>query len=100
MTVSINAPAQNLREELALAQGHRNQPTFIPVLFWFVGDGSETEFVVTEGWEPFLVFDGGVPQKEGSGDDYTVKIDINVRTVSFNVAPTNLNDILVIGVRS
>jgi hypothetical protein len=52
------------------------------------------------GWKPLHVFDAGLLQKEGSGDEYTVVYDGFTYTVSFNVAPTNGNDIGVIGVKA
>jgi len=97
MTVNISKPAINLRSELA---DLRNQPRYYQQQFWFTGDGSETDFALELGWEPLHVFDAGLLQKEGASDDYTVVYDGFTYTVSFNVAPTNLNDIGVIGVRA
>jgi hypothetical protein len=97
MAVIITKPEINLREELA---DLRNQPRYYQQQFWFTGDGSETNFALELGWEPLHVFDAGLLQKEGASDDYTVVYDGFTYTVSFNVAPTNLNDIGVIGVRA
>ena len=91
MSVRISAPAKNLREEL---NELRNLSSYAEQQFWFTGDGSTTDFALTNGWKPLHVFNAGLLQKEGSGDDYTVSSG----TVSFNVAPTNGNDIGVIGV--
>lgn len=97
MTVYIEKPAVNLRETLAdLA----NQPQYYQQQFWFAGDGSETDFAMAKGWKPLHVFNAGALQKEGSGDEYTVVYDGFIYTVSFNVAPTNGNDIGVIGMRA
>jgi len=91
MAVKITQPARNLREEL---NDLRNQCSYQQQQFWFTGDGSTTDFTLPNGWKPLHVFNAGLLQKEGSGDDYTVSSG----TVSFNVAPTNGNDIGVIGV--
>ena len=97
MTVRINKPALNLREELT---DLRNQPQYTQEVFWFSGDASETDFALGRGWKPKFVYDAGALQKEGSGDDYTVSYDGFTYTVSFNVAPTSGNDIGVIGVKA
>ena len=97
MTVYIEKPAVNLREELTSL---RNQGGYIQQQFWFAGDGAETDFAMPKGWKPLHVFNAGVLQKEGSGDEYTVNYDGFIYTVSFNVAPTSGNDIGVIGVRA
>lgn len=99
MTVYIEKPAQNLREELAalrakVSTGLEQQQ------FWFSADGTATDFVMARGWKPLHVFNAGALQKEGSGDEYTVTYDGFLYTVSFNVAPASGNDIGVIGVRA
>jgi len=93
MTVLIEKPAVNLREELA---DLRNQPRYVQEVFWFAGDGTETDFALERGWKPKFVYDAGALQKEGSGDDYTVSYDGFIYTVVFGAAPTNLNDIGII----
>lgn len=93
MTVRINKPAINLREELA---DLRDQPRYTQEVFWFTGDGTETDFALDRGWKPKFVYDAGALQKEGSGDDYTVSYDGFIYTVEFGTAPTNLNDIGII----
>jgi len=97
MTVYIEKPAVNLREELASL---RNQGGYQEQQFWFAGDGSTTDFAMENGWKPLHVFNAGLLQKEGSGDEYEVIYDGFTYTVSFNVAPINLNDIGVIGVKA
>ena len=97
MTVRINKPAVNLREELASL---RNQGGYQEQQFWFAANGTLTDFALPQGWGPLHVFNAGLLQKEGSGDEYEVIYDGFIYTVSFNTAPTNGNDIGVIGVRS
>ena len=97
MTVTISKPPINLREkltELKAQQGYEERQ------FWFTGDATATDFVMPRGWQPLHVFDGGSLQKEGSGDDYEVTYDGFIYTVSFAVAPANLNNIGIIGVRA
>lgn len=97
MTVRVNKPAVNLREELA---DLRNPPQYYQQQFWFSADGSTTDFAMLVGWEPLHVFNAGSLQKEGSGDEYEVVYDGFIYAVSFNTAPTNGNDIGVIGVKA
>lgn len=93
MTVRINKPALNLREELTKAQG---VVRYEQRQFWFDGDGTETSFTIPVGFEPLHVYEAGLLQKEGSGDDYTVSDNV----VTFAVAPSNLTQVAVIGVRA
>jgi len=97
MTVRAAKPALNIRAALAAARATAN---YHEEQFWFVGDGSETDFVLVNGWVPLHVFDAGALQKEGSGDSYTVTFDGFTTTVVFAVAPGNLNDVCVIGVKA
>jgi hypothetical protein len=97
MTVSIQKPESNIREELSSL---RKELTYIQQQFWFVGDATETNFTLNHGWKPLHVFNAGLLQKEGSGDEYQVIFDGFKYTVSFNVAPASGNDIGIIGVRS
>jgi hypothetical protein len=97
MTVIVSKPAVNLREELASL---RNQGGYSEQQFWFAADGTLTDFAMENGWKPLHVFDAGLLQKEGSGDEYEVIYDGFIYTVSFNVAPTSGNDIGVIGVKA
>ena len=97
MTVKVTKDALNLREKLS----ELDKPIlYKQEQFWFTGDASTTDFTVAKGWKPLHVFNAGALQKEGSGDEYTVVYDGFIYTVSFNVAPTNGNDIGVIGVRA
>jgi hypothetical protein len=95
MTVKISKPALNLREKLSELE---NTVEYSQQQFWFSGDGSETDFALPTGWKPLHVFNAGLLQKEGSSDEYTVSSASGTYTVSFAVAPTNGNDIGVIGV--
>jgi hypothetical protein len=97
MTVLVSKPAVNLREELASL---RNQGGYQEQQFWFAADGTLTDFAMENGWKPLHVFNAGLLQKEGSGDEYEVIYDGFTYTVSFNVAPANGNDIGVIGVKA
>lgn len=97
MTVSVNKPEVDIRGEL---NALRAKLKYEQQQFWFSGDGATTDFVMSRGWKPLHVFNAGLLQKEGSGDEYTVVYDGFLYTVSFNVAPTNGNDIGVIGVRA
>tara|TARA_Y100000296_G_C5162568_1_gene252700 strand:+ start:1208 stop:1507 length:300 start_codon:yes stop_codon:yes gene_type:complete len=96
MTVYIEKPAVNLREELASL---RNQGGYHQEVFWFTGDASETDFALERGWKPKFVHDAGALQKEGSGDDYTVSYDGFIYTVVFSTAPGNGNDVGIIAER-
>jgi hypothetical protein len=93
MTVRASKPAINIREKLA---SRGMQAAYVQQQFWFVGDGSETDFAIEKGWRPLHVFDAGSLQKEGASDDYEVTFDGFVYTVSFGTAPTTSNDIGVI----
>lgn len=97
MTVNVSKPAINLREKLAELD-HKVQ--YVQEQFYFSGDGSETDFAMPRGWKPFMVFDDGSLVREGSSDDYTVSYDGFIYTVVFGTAPTNGNDVTVIGVRA
>ena len=97
MGITISKPPINLREqltELKATQGYEERQ------FWFTGDATATDFAMPRGWQPLHVFDGGSLQKEGSGDDYEVTYDGFIYKVSFAVAPANLNNIGIIGVRA
>jgi hypothetical protein len=93
MTVLVEKPAINLREELTAL---RNQPRYRQQIFWSEGDASETSFATTKGWKPLFVYDNGALQREGSGEDYTVSFDGFVYTVVFAVAPGSGNNVGII----
>lgn len=95
MGIRASKPAIDLREELASL---KNPIRYTQQQFWFVGDGSAVHFELPAGWKPLHVFNAGSLQKEGNGDEYTVSSVQGVYKITFNVAPTDLNDIGVIGV--
>jgi len=97
MTVYIEKPAVNLREELASL---RNQGGYQEQQFWFSCDGTQTDFVLKHGWKPLHVFEDGLLQKPGIMDDYVLYYDGSTYTVSIIVVPTNGTDICVIGVKA
>lgn len=97
MTVRIEKPALNLRAKLAEL---KDQPRYVQELFWFEGDGTETDFALDPGWKPKFVYDAGSLQREGSGEDYTVSFDGFIYTVVFGTAPTNLNNVGIIAERA
>jgi hypothetical protein len=82
MTVAIGKPAANLRSELSKGRAAYRIETFP-----FTGDSSETTFTLPNGWKPKFVYSDGVRQREGSGDDYTVTLDVTIYSVVFNTAP-------------
>jgi hypothetical protein len=82
MTVLASKPALNLRRELAKGAAAYRLETFA-----FTGDSSKTIFVLPNGWKPKFVYSNGARQREGSGDDYTVTVDVNIYSVVFSTAP-------------
>lgn len=65
---------------------------------YFVGDGTTTDFTLTNtyaGDYGFMLFVDGVIQKHGSGEDYTV---VNGTTLTFNSAPLNNAEISLFGI--
>ena len=85
MTVYIEKPAVNLREELASL---RNQEGYRQELFWFDGDSSATTFTLQKGWKPKFVHVNGSLYREGDLEDYTVTYDGFTYSVIFAVAPS------------
>ena len=96
MTVRTTKPVINVRKELAEL---RNRPKYLEQQFWFEGDGSIVAFTMARGWVPKHVFNAGLLQKEGAGDEYLTTLVDGLYIITFNVAPSNLNDVGVIGVR-
>jgi len=92
--ISLRAELASLKAEINALKVSRLYP------FWFTGDGSETDFTLAKGWKPLAVFDGGSLQKDGAADEYEVSFDGFAYTVAFAVAPTNGNDICIIGERA
>lgn len=97
MTVYIEKPAQNLREELAalrakVTAGLEQQD------FWFSGDSSTTTFALPRGWKPKFVYVAGSLYRPGTGEDYTVSYDGFIYSVVMAVAPAAV-DVGIICVR-
>lgn len=63
--------------------------------FWFSGNSSQVDFALPPGWKPKQVFVDGALYRPGSGDDYEVKFDGNIHSISFAVAPA-IVDIAII----
>lgn len=98
MTISVSHPAINLREKLSELAA---RPQYSQYQFWFLGDGTTTDFALPRGWKPLHVFVHGELHKEGAAEEYTVLYDGFIYTVSFNVAPHgNNNDIAIIAERT
>ncbi|HEY7824320.1 MAG TPA: hypothetical protein VIG24_15870 [Acidimicrobiia bacterium] len=85
MTVYIEKPATNLREELASlrAQVRASEQE----AFWFSGNSSLTSFALPRGWKPKFVYVDGAIYRPGTGEDYTVSYDGFIYTVVMAVAP-------------
>jgi len=92
--ITLKKDEINLREEIANQRAYKYAE--MPVSTWFIGDGVTTDFELNEDLEPFQVFDAGSLVKEGSGDEYTVIDNGFKKTISFAVAPTNLNDVCIV----
>jgi hypothetical protein len=88
MTVYIEKPEVNLREELA---DLRNQTRYEQELFWFDGDGSTTTFSLEIGWKPKFVYVNGALFREGVSEDYTVSYDGFTYSVEMAVAPSTVD---------
>jgi len=82
--LDADLPAVNIRERLAQAL---NDPKGQREDFEFTGDGTETDFALPKGWKPKRAYIDGSKKREGSAEDYTVKYDGFVYSVSFAVAP-------------
>lgn len=89
MTVKVTKQEINVRERLAELA---NPVRYTQQQFWFEGDGSTTTFTPPSGWSPLHVYMGGLLQKEGSADEYTV----SGTSVVFAVAPSS--DVCIVGV--
>ena len=62
-----------------------------PHTFWFEGDNAKLDFTLPVGWEPAMVFVNGALMRDGELEDYTVKNDGFVLTISFAVAPAGVS---------
>jgi hypothetical protein len=94
MTVYIEKPAIDLREELTSLKAQRRGATLLPQQT-YAGDASTTDFALPRGMKPYAVFNAGSLVREGSGDDYTVSFDGFIYTVSFAVAPGSGDDVTI-----
>ena len=97
MTVYIEKPAQNLREELSALRA-KVAAGLAQEAFWFSGDGATTTFALPRGWKPKFAYVGGALKRPGSGEDYTVSYDGFIYSLVFAVAPATV-DVGVICVR-
>ena len=87
MSDGLNRPALGIKQAYERVKSMLNRMPPRRKLFWFTGDGVETDFILTEGYEPYQVFDAGSLQKEGSSDEYTVTGNYRIKTIVFAVAP-------------
>jgi hypothetical protein len=97
MTVIIEQPAKNLREELAALRAI--VAGFQTEIFWFSGTGAQTTFVLPLGWSPRAVFVNGALMRPGAGEDFTVAFDGFIRSIVFSVAPAVV-DVAIFAQRS
>jgi hypothetical protein len=97
MTVNIEKPALNLREELSMLRA-RVAAGAAQEAFWFSGTGAQTTFALSRGWKPKFVYVDGALRRPGTGEDYTVSFDGFIYTITFTVAPAVV-DVGVICVR-
>jgi hypothetical protein len=97
MTVNIEKPAQNLREELASLRA-RVASGVAQEAFWYSGTGAQTAFPLPRGWRPKFVYVDGAIKRPGTGEDYTVSYDGFIYSLVFAVAPATV-DVGVICVR-
>ena len=97
MTVNIEKPALNLREELSML---RAKVAFgvAEETFWFSGTGAPTAFPLPRGWKPKFVYVDGALKRPGTGEDYAVSYDGFIYLLVFAVAPARV-DVGVICVR-
>jgi hypothetical protein len=94
---NLRRGAIDIAEGIRKAEGMEKRSVSQPPehTFKFTGTGSKTTFALQKGWKALGVKDAGLDQTEGSGDDWTQDRDGYIWTVTFSVAPTNLNDILI-----
>ena len=72
------------------------KPKYRQQQFRFTGDASETSFTLTAGWKPIMVFStAGALVLEGAADDYTVSVAHETYTVTFAVAPSAADFVIV-----
>lgn len=93
MTVYIEKPSQNLREELAALREQVKKSEQED--FFFAGNGATTAFALPRGWKPRRVFVNGGLYRPGTGEDYTTSYDGFVWTVTMAVAPSTVDVAIV-----
>lgn len=97
MTVYVEKPEVNLREELAALRA-KVAAGVAQEAFWFSGTGAQTAFALPRGWRPKFVYVDGALRRPGTGEDYTVTYDGFIYSLTFAVAPAAV-DVGVICVR-
>jgi hypothetical protein len=89
MTVLIEKPAVNLREELAALRAQVRVSA--QEAFWFSGTGAQTTFALPRGWKPKFVYVDGALKRPGAGEDYAVNYDGFIYSLVFAVAPATVD---------
>lgn len=82
--VDVSIPAVSIRERLAQALP---QPIGHSEDFYFTGDAVKSDFPLPRGWKPKRVWIDDGKVRKGSAEDYTIKSDGFVYSISFNTAP-------------
>ncbi|WP_296059615.1 hypothetical protein [uncultured Amphritea sp.] len=82
--VDVDIPAVSIRERLAQALP---KPTGQTEDFYFTGDGTNPDFSLPKGWKPKRVWIDGGKVRKGVAEDYTIKSDGFVYSISFGTAP-------------
>ncbi len=93
MTVYIEKPAQNLREELAALRAQVRASETQD--FLYAGNGTQTAFPLPQGWRPKRVFVNGALFRPGAGEDYTISFDGFLYSVVMAVAPSTVDVAIV-----
>jgi len=79
-------PEADFRAEIAKLQAGKK---VFPQQFLFLGDASEVDFSLPNGWRPTMVFSTArLIQYKGASEGYTVSQHLGVSTVTFEVAST------------
>jgi hypothetical protein len=90
MTVNIEKPSLNLREELSMLRA-KVASGIAQEAFWFSGTGAQTAFALPRGWKPKFVYVDGALKRPGTGEDYTVSYDGFIYSLVFAVAPATVD---------
>lgn len=86
--VDISRPLKPLQEI------GRATPQRKTALFYYDGDTVETDFALPVGWDVYKVYEAGLLQTPGAGEDYDVTNDGFKNTVVFAVAPAAVKIII------